>query len=619
MSSHFRFCIIISSASTQIRHKYVQHITAASGIFFDYAGKLKIKSGHLNVIMALDISHFKSHIDNINSTIKFAKNMCNHTLKLMECNNVFEPLEIRQDDIEKQFLSISHLLNPKSKRSWFGGIGSVMKTIFGTLNEDDAVNYNNAINSLLNNEKKLMSLTKQNILVTNSVISNYNNTINKINSNQNKLNEAIFNLTYSINNITSRNNDMQTQLNINSIINCLDISLMTLSFQLDDIINSILFSSQNILHPALITPLQLYRELLDNHRHIPNSLELPTKLDLSSIHIITNVSSIVCFFMNNKINFVLRIPLVYNKEYELFHNIPLPVPHDSVKPNTFSLIIPENKYIGMTKDKTHYCNFDNLDNCIIVSSGQYICEVSNIYTSDAQPICESELLSKVISELPKQCNFKIFNGEIDLWKKLNGNKWIFVQSTSSKISIDCSNSESIEETILGTGILTLPGLCTAYCKNTMLISSSDQFNITVNKNIITNFNLINDSCCNINKVNNIINNIPSVNLKNLDLDDLTLNKNMMAQTLFDTELDIPHIVQYGTHYSILSVIVFFIIILYSSYKLYIYCKSSSSRGISIITLQPPQSPLKKSSSTQTSFDPEESTSSPPAPTLRTLI
>lgn len=72
--------------------------------------------------------------------------------------------------MENQFLSISHLLSSKKKCSaWFGGIGKIMKTIFSTLDEDDALNYNDVINSTLNNEDKLIGLIKQNILLTSSV------------------------------------------------------------------------------------------------------------------------------------------------------------------------------------------------------------------------------------------------------------------------------------------------------------------------------------------------------------------------------------------------------------------------------------------------------------------
>lgn len=143
----------------------------------------------------------------------------------------------------------------------------------------------------------------------------------------------------------------------------LETSILTLSFQLEDIINAILFSSQNILHPAIITPSQLHQELADNYRHLPSDLELPVTLNINSVHLILNISKLVCYYVNNKIVFVLQVALVNTREYVLFHSIALPTPYKPNEPNSFSLIIPNNKYIAMTKDKSYYSIFDDLETC----------------------------------------------------------------------------------------------------------------------------------------------------------------------------------------------------------------------------------------------------------------
>ncbi|KOB77231.1 Uncharacterized protein OBRU01_04446 [Operophtera brumata] len=204
-------------------------------------------------------------------------------------------------------------------------------------------------------------------------------------------------------------------------------SILTLSFQLEDVTNAILFSSQNILHPAIMTSSQLYRELANNYRHLSRDLQLPIALDMNNIHYL--------------LMFVLQVPLVGIKEYTLFHNIALPTPYDCNEPYKFTLIIPGNKYIAMTKDKLQHCTFDDMKECKVVSPGNFICDVTNVYTTDAMPSCESELLSKVIREVPKQCDVKFVYGKLDIWKPLANNKWIFVQSEPNKVSIDCLNSK----------------------------------------------------------------------------------------------------------------------------------------------------------------------------------
>ncbi|KAF9405541.1 hypothetical protein HW555_013775, partial [Spodoptera exigua] len=262
-------------------------------------------------------------------------------------------------------------LNSTKRSAWISGAGTILKKIFGTLDENDGLQYDEAIKTLQLNEKKLASLIKENILVTTSVLTQYNATLSKIIENEANSKEAIKKLSTNIRNITEMTNGLQIQASVNEVINALETSILTLSFQLEDIINAILFSSQNILHPAIATPTQLHKELADNYRHLPSDLELPVPLDIKSIYIILSIS-------NNKVLFILQVPMVKTQEYALFHNIALPTPHNTSNPNSFSLILPDYKYLAMTKDKSFYCAFNSLEICKTVTPGNYICDIENM-------------------------------------------------------------------------------------------------------------------------------------------------------------------------------------------------------------------------------------------------
>lgn len=564
----------------------VQPISSGSGIYFDYLGKLRIINGHLNVIMPIDVSHFQPHIENMNAILGTVRFLCSQKYD-SECQNLLEPLTIRYKDIEKQFDSISHLVDSRTKRgAWFGGVGTVFKHIFGTLDENDALKYDDAINAVQSNTKKLASLIKENILVTTSTISAYNNSIYKLKINEDSLNHAIDNLSITVNNLTLISNNLLTSVHFISIFNNLETSLLTLSFQLEDIVNAVLLSNMNVLHPSVITPHQLYRELADNYRHLPSKLELPLSLEINSIHTILNMSTTACYYLNRKIVFVLQIPLVTSLEFYLYHNIPLPVPHDSEKPNSFSLIVPSSKYIAITKDKAHYSSIDSLNTCKNINVEVYICEITNVFSSSVNPSCESEIISKVLSVLPVQCETKFIHGNLDLWKPLTNNQWIFVQTFSTKISLDCVDSELIEKLIIGTGILKVPKRCAVYCKSTQLFSNDNVYNISSPMFSFSNFNLINDTCCNQNKFIASINNVPSIKLQNIDLEKIKFNYDSVAKSLvkdLNKIIEEPHIIKYGAHYSTLTIFIILIIICVIIYKFYVKISHSKSYSNSIPT------------------------------------
>lgn len=107
-----------------------------------------------------------------------------------------------------------------------------IKTDIWYLNENDALKYDEAITSLKNDEKRMTSQIKENILITTSIIKYFNNTLNKIQSNEVNLNEDIDNLSLNIKkNISIITNGLHLLTKVNGILNVLKTSILTLSFQ----------------------------------------------------------------------------------------------------------------------------------------------------------------------------------------------------------------------------------------------------------------------------------------------------------------------------------------------------------------------------------------------------
>lgn len=259
---------------------YIQQIESSPGLYFDYLGKLKTKNGQLDTLIPIDISHLQPHISNIKSALDTTIKLCTNSgrMESLECYNMLEPLSVLYHDMVKQFTSISHLIDNRKRRSaWIGGIGTAFKQVFGTLDEDDGIRFSEAIEIVQNDQKKLASLVKQNILVTTSVISYFNGTLDKIKTNEAKFSQAIDKLSNGLENITLKTDELLLQSYEIQILNSLQTAILTVSFQIEDLINGILFSSQNILHPSILNPQQLYKELADSYRHLPDNVKLPVE------------------------------------------------------------------------------------------------------------------------------------------------------------------------------------------------------------------------------------------------------------------------------------------------------------------------------------------------------
>lgn len=556
---------------TDAHADFVQPLTSSTGIFFDGLGKLRIINGNLNVISYVNISYIGPHLTNLKEVIDSIESNCKQT-HYYQCIEILSPLMARYEDIKRDYESMSHLLSKRGRRSaWFAGIGSVFKQIFGTLDEYDAIRYDSAIDSIQDDEKNIARLVKQNILITNTTLESFGKIISKLDNNQQILNNGLKQLLNITNNLTKISNSFIIESKSLSILTNLDSSLMTLSFQLEDLISAIILTKQNILHPSILTPVQLYQELVNNERHLPRSTRIPFLVSLNNIHLISSVSDVACYYYNNKLVFVLQIPLVTNDDFNLYHNLALPTPHGKNNPNVYSLIQPSSVYTAISYDKISYCNLDSLSNCKTVNSEFFLCRIPTIMLSSGSPTCVSELLTKSASAIPTQCKTKTIHGELDIWQPLTNNRWIYVRSQPNKIYIECGGSEIREVLVSGVGILHTPEKCIVYTGSVKLISQDDPLNISIPTPRL-DFNIINASCCKLDpKSNNVTDIVPPI-LQNINLDNLKLNRDnddILSQLSNIIERQ-PVLVKYGTHYFITNTFVILCLIIVLCYIIFKY-------------------------------------------------
>ncbi|XP_026743758.1 uncharacterized protein LOC113505321 [Trichoplusia ni] len=541
---------------------FITSSTNASDIYFDPIGSLKMIDGFLSVLIPIHISFIQPHIKNLNGVIGTSKFLCKQTALYtdIECLNLHQPLSIRYNDIIRDYDSISHLIESRSKRSaWFGGIGTLFKNLFGTMNEDDAINYSNAIQLIEKDQSKLSELVKQNILVTTSTLSSIEDSVNKISVNEQRLNDAIDDIALFQKNLTLLADKLILKTKFNGMLNLLESSLLTLSFKLEDTVNAIMFSKLNILYPSIISPKQLFTELVNNYRFLADNHQFPLSLTLENIHTLMNVSEIASYYNNNKVVFALKIPLVNSRSYDLYHNIPYPV---SVTHDTYTMIIPSTKYLAINRDRSYYSKLDNLSSCKTINSQYYICDNLDTYSCARTPICESDIISKALKSVPSNCKTQFIQGQLDIWQTLSNNTWLYVITNPSKLSIDCKASNT-EVIISGTGMINLPPYCIAFYKDSRLIPK--YYKTIKVQTIKINFNLVNDSCCNSETLSKLKPQIPVLNLTNINLDSITSRRNLETSRIvnnLDKLIEKPHIVLYGEYYSYVTIIISVIIVIY---------------------------------------------------------
>ncbi|KAF9804078.1 hypothetical protein SFRURICE_020506, partial [Spodoptera frugiperda] len=162
--------------------------SSSPGLYFDKLLDIKFTNSDWNVIAYVDISHVQPNLDKVEFLFEKLNVFCNSltSSKIQtDCINSLSALKNRHILNVSKFSSISYLLGPmkkpsrRPKRGLMDIGGTLLKTIFGTLDSDDAVKFSKAIEEVQTDEKRLAHLMKDNIHVIKSTISYFNNTISK--------------------------------------------------------------------------------------------------------------------------------------------------------------------------------------------------------------------------------------------------------------------------------------------------------------------------------------------------------------------------------------------------------------------------------------------------------
>lgn len=564
-------------------------------MYFDAATTIHFYHDSWNIVTHTNIISLTPHLQSIERLLNKTTNLCNriNVTSLFDCTDIATSTQILLESNYAKSSSLYHLLSHnittssninRSKRSIEFG-GEILKFFFGTLDADDARKYDDAIETCQKNEHEIFHLMKENIHIVKSSINTFNSTISRLNANEIKINTQLDHMNRALARVSQINEQLAYMSRVNNLVNVIESSLLAASNYLDSILNAILFSKTNILHPSVLSPFTLYHELLKNINKFNRNLDFPLPVTMQNIHTIIDISKLTSYYFNQKLVFVLSIPLVYPEKYTVYKTLPLPIPHETQNPNTFSLIHPTSSFMAISDDKLHYALFNDLNTCTIVTSEYSICPLSTVYSSINNPCCETRLFTEASKSLPKECDSKLIYGDVDIWHVLNNNKWIFVQSKMCHLTVKCDNDIE-EHPVFGTGILKLTDDCIGYSKTIRLLPSTSK-DVLISNNMHSDFNIIEDDCCKKEKFNNSLPLLTPIAISNINLDSLKYASHKLdsLEDDLDNLQQESHLVRYGTYYSSVTLSLVGIVILYVIFKCCKLCNFNKKRSASGCCIQ----------------------------------
>lgn len=471
------------------------------GIHYENIGELRIYNDQWNLITYLNLDNLDSKLDQIINYCTSLDHYCNNiNLKnqnLTFCKNDLNILDKMVTKLGSQKNVIQQLTDKEDeyhhtkfqKRSLFDGIGKVAKILFGTLDSDDAKYYENQIQKFNENEDHLLIMLKEQSHITKTTISNFNKTITSLHVNEKLLINNMKILKDNLITNSKRLNILEIKESLIEQISLLNFLTEELDKEMSNLIQAILFAQNGIIHPSILTPEQLIKNLQLIMQHIPKNTEFPIPLLIQNSHSLLKLINLHVFHTNNKLVYVIEVPLVQNYIFKLYHLTPLPFSPN--KNNEFIYIQPTSEYFAIDNNNQHYLIISNNDfkDCKF-NVKIYVCKQKQpVYLTHNNDNCESKLLQN-LNHIPSNCEVRIIKISNNIFHQLkNSNSWLFLLTNPENIVINCKHSkDTIDLKLNNLGLISLRKDCRAFSKSVILLARRT-FSSKINKNFIPLINL----------------------------------------------------------------------------------------------------------------------------------
>jgi hypothetical protein len=265
---------------------------------------------------------------------------------------------------------------------------------------------------------------KKQLVIVRSTLGTINETVNDAEYNENKMKEGLTQLQARVASFESRLENTTYLLSLkiaieSHIAQALDASHVVLR-ALDILVDNIAEAQKGSLPPRVISPALLMGALRRIGPSLPTDTTFPFPLSKDYLPGMYQLSDVCVYTYQQRLGYVISVPLVHKETFRILRMIPIPVPVES---EHFLYIDVRYSVIGIDQAKQYYFTLtdDQLSSCKIVGQGHYVCtHQRTLLSTIATESCAVALLHKPVT-FPSECETRVVRLSNTVWTQLNNN------------------------------------------------------------------------------------------------------------------------------------------------------------------------------------------------------
>lgn len=412
-------------------------------------GLMRLTTHHHTFLQYVQLNDIEDNVHSLQTQLlSYRERMTNETYLLYEIQ--IDYLTNKLGKVLNQLKSLEPNLSNRVKRGLIDGLGSVIKSITGNLDHADALQFNEAIKTLQNNQNKIVTEFNEHISMSKEWMFKHSNVLAQIIENQSKINTTI---ELILNSDALRESSLIKYAKFAQLLEVIGENVEDLTQELLRIENSLAFIRVSSTHHSMID-IEILESMV-NKLNIIYGREEILDLELREYYDIIKPGS---YYFNRQIVFVSKFPIISKDSYDLYKL--------SIVPNRHAqALIPSFPFIA-----TNEMSFVYIEAECPKLKNWYLCEKGITHQIRTRSDCIQELITNQV--LQESCQLTTVTLTRAAMEKLDDQHYVLSFPHKTKVQLICHEKD---HTLLqGSFLTTIPVGCRLKTEEFTIANDNDE-------------------------------------------------------------------------------------------------------------------------------------------------